>query len=65
MIKGNLPSAMICIEAEPIVAAAAITTNIPMVDKLDKDPLLVIKTGDYVKVDATYGIVEIIAKGSK
>lgn len=62
MKKGNLPSAMICVEAEPIVAAAAITTNIPMVDKLNKDPLLVIKTGDYVKVDATKGIIEVKAK---
>ena len=62
MKAGNLPKAIICIEAEPIVAAAAITANIPMVDKLDKNPLEVIKTGDYVRVNATEGIVEILEK---
>lgn len=58
----NNPKAMICIEAEPIVAAAAITANIPMVDKLVENPLDVIKTGDFLKVDATKGIVEIVGK---
>ncbi len=59
---GNLPKAIICVEAEPIVAAAAITANIPMIDKLDRNPLEVIKTGYYVKVDATEGIVEVFEK---
>ena len=62
MIAGNVPAAMICVQAEPVVAAAAITANIPMVDRLSKNPLEVIKTGDYVKVDATNGIVEIVGK---
>lgn len=62
MKAGNNPKAMICVQAEPIVAAAAITANIPMVDRLNKNPLEVIKTGDYVKVNATEGTVEIIRK---
>jgi predicted aconitase with swiveling domain len=62
MIAGNLPGAMICVQAEPVVASAAITANIPMVDRLNKNPLEVIKTGDHVKVDATNGIVEIMGK---
>lgn len=59
---GNAPAAMVCVEAEPIIGLAAITADIPMVDKLDKNPLEAIKTGDYVKVDATKGIVEVIKK---
>ena len=58
----NNPAAILCVEAESIIASVAITANIPMVDKLDKNPLDVIKSGDYVKVDATAGIVEIIGK---
>jgi len=58
----NTPVAMICIDAEPIIALGAITADIPMVDKLDKNPLEVIETGDYVRVDATEGIVEVIPK---
>jgi predicted aconitase with swiveling domain len=59
MKEGNNPAAVICLQAEAILASAAITARIPMVDKLDQNPLEVIKTGDYVKVDATAGIVEI------
>ena len=62
MKAGNNPAAIVCIEAEPIIASVAITVNIPMVHKLDKNPLEVIKSGDYVKVDATAGIVEIVGK---
>lgn len=62
MKAGNNPAAMICIEAESIIASVAITASIPMVHKLDKNPLEVIKSGDYVKVDATAGIVEIVGK---
>ena len=65
MLSGNLPRAMICEQAEPVVAASAITVNIPMVDKLDKNALALINTGDYVKVDATNGIVEIVGKTGK
>jgi len=59
MKAGNNPAAVICLQAEAILASATITAGIPMVDKLDKNPLEVIKSGDYVKVDATAGIVEI------
>jgi predicted aconitase with swiveling domain len=59
MKAGNNPAAVICLQAEAILASAAITAGIPMVDKLDKNPLEVIRSGDYVQVDATAGIVEI------
>ena len=56
---GNAPAAMICIEVEPVLALAAITADIPMVHRLEKNPIDVIETGDYVKVDATKGIVKV------
>ena len=62
MKAGNNPAAMICGEAESIIASVAITANIPMVHKLNKNPLEVIKSGDHVKVDATEGVVEIVDK---
>jgi len=58
----NTPKAMICIEAEPVIAMAAIMPDIPMVDRLDKNPLEAIETGDYVKVDGDAGTVEVIKK---
>jgi hypothetical protein len=33
-----------------------------MVHRLDQNPLEVIKTGDYIKMDATAGIVEVSKK---
>ncbi|NVM26646.1 MAG: DUF126 domain-containing protein [Desulfobacterales bacterium] len=59
---GVLPKAMILREVEPVIAAAILTADIPAVDKLDQDPLEVIETGDYVKVDADQGIVEVLKK---
>ncbi len=61
---GNTPLGMICIEVEPVIAMVAIMNDIPMVHKLDRDPLTVIKTGDYIKMDATAGIVEVIQNTS-
>jgi predicted aconitase with swiveling domain len=62
--QGNAPVGMICSEAEPIIAMVAIMNDIPMVHKLDKNPVEVIKTGDYIKMDATAGTVEVIEKGT-
>ncbi len=59
---GNTPAGMICVEVEPVMAMVAIMNDIPMVHRLDKNPLEVIKTGDYIKMDATGGTVEIVNK---
>ena len=56
------PKAMINIKTHPVFAYASIVLNIPTVDGLDKNPLKIIKTGDWVKVDAEKGIVEVTKK---
>lgn len=58
--NGSAPSAMINIKSEPIVAVGAIISGIPLVDRVEKDPIKTIKTGDKVLVDAMVGSVEII-----
>ena len=60
---GNTPKGMICAEVEPVMAMVAIMNDIPMVHKLDKNPLEVIRTGDYIKMDAGNGTVEVIKSG--
>ncbi len=57
--NGAAPLAMINIRAEPIVAVGAIISNIPLVDRVEKNPIDVVKTGDKVLVDAIVGSVEI------
>ena len=59
---GNAPAAIVCVQAEPVMAMVAIMNDIPMVHALDRNPLEVIKTGDYVKVDGDAGTVEIVEK---
>ncbi|MBN1850025.1 MAG: DUF126 domain-containing protein [Deltaproteobacteria bacterium] len=56
---GTGPGAIVCIMAEPIIASAAITADIPMMDRIETELFEKIKTGDYLKVDATKGIIEI------
>ncbi len=58
--NGAAPSAMINIKAEPIVAVGAIISNIPLVDRVEKNPIATIKNGDKVLVDAMVGSVEIL-----
>ncbi len=61
-LGGMTPAGMICLEAEPIIAAAVIAAGIPMVDRLDHNPFEVIKSGDFIRMDATRGIVEVESK---
>ncbi len=57
--KGTAPAAIINIETEPIIAAGCVIANIPLIDKLNENPIKVIKTGDWVKVFADKGIIEV------
>jgi len=62
--RKTAPSGMINLEAEPIIAVGAAMGNIPLVDRLDKNPLEVISSGDRVKIDGDQGTVEVIKKNS-
>lgn len=56
---GAAPKALVNIRTHPVWALLSIVLKIPIVDRLDKNPCEVIKTGDWVKVDAEKGIVEV------
>jgi predicted aconitase with swiveling domain len=60
--KGTAPAAIICLESEPILSGAVIASEIPSVDRPEKNVFDLIKTGDYVIVDATAGIIEVVGK---
>lgn len=62
--RKTAPSGMINLEAEPIIAVGAAMGNIPLVDRLDKNPLEVISSGDRVKIDGDQGTVEVTKKRS-
>jgi predicted aconitase with swiveling domain len=58
----SAPKAMIFNEMTTKIALGAVVTRAPSVTGLDQDPLTVIETGDWVKVDGDLGIVEVIKK---
>jgi predicted aconitase with swiveling domain len=60
--NGNAPAAIICLESEPVLSGAVIATEIPTVDRPEKNVFDLIKTGDYLRVDATEGIIEVVEK---
>lgn len=59
------PKAMINLQTETIIAVGAIMGGLPVMHQLEKNPLEFIRTGDYVKVDADTGIVEVIPTAEK
>ena len=60
--NGKAPAAIICLESEPVLSGAVIAAEIPAVDRPDVNVVKVIKTDDYVKVDATSGVIEVLEK---
>ena len=53
------PKALIVKDVETVLIVSAFLVKVPLVDRLEKDPLEVIHTGDFVKVDAEKGRVTI------
>ncbi len=64
-LAGAAPKAMIFNVMTTKVALGAVVTHAPAMTDLDQDPLEVIETGDWVKVDADNGIVEVIKRKVK
>lgn len=63
-LAGSAPLAMVFNEMTTKIALGAVVTHAPSVTDLDQDPLEVIETGDWVKVDGDRGIVEVTKRGS-
>ncbi len=61
--RGNAPKGIINVKAEGVVAVSAIITGTPMMHQLEYDPLECISTGDFVRINADEGYVEVEKKG--
>jgi predicted aconitase with swiveling domain len=58
-LSGTAPKAMLFTEMTTKVALGAVVMRVPSVTDFDRNPLDLIETGDWVKVDADRGIVEV------
>jgi predicted aconitase with swiveling domain len=62
---GKAPAAMLFNEMTTKMALGAVVTHAPAMTDFDRDPLELIATGDWVKVDADRGIVEITKRADQ
>jgi hypothetical protein len=63
-LAGTAPRALVFNEMTTKVALGAVVMRVPSVTELDRDPLDVIETGDWVVVDGDRGIVEVTKRSS-
>ncbi len=59
VVNKKAPKGLINLRADPVLTAGAIISDIPFIDRLNGDPITLIRTGDYVEMDADKGIVRI------
>jgi len=58
-LLGTAPVAMVIARISTKSALGAVVTRVPALTDLDRDPCLIIRTGDWVRVDATHGLIEV------
>lgn len=61
-LAGQSPKAMIIREVNSLTGIGAVVMRVPTVTDLDRDPTEVIATGDWVRINADQGLVEVIKK---
>ena len=57
---GTAPAALVNSETEAIIATGCVISGIPLVDKLDRDPVEAFRSGDLLRVSADEGVVEVV-----
>lgn len=58
--RGVGPLALICRETNPVMVQGAVLAGIPIMHRLEPDPVTSIRTGDRVRIDPGGGIVTIL-----
>lgn len=61
-LAGAAPKAMLFTTMTSKVALGAVVTRVPAITDFDHDPLTIIETGDWVRVNGDEGIVEVVKK---
>jgi uncharacterized protein len=64
-LTGTAPKALLFNEMTTKIALGAVVMRIPSMTDFDRDPLTVIETGDWVRVDAERGVVEVVKQTAR
>jgi len=59
---GVAPAAMVFNDMSTKIALGAVVTRAPCMTDLEQNPLDVIETGDWVRVDADHGVIQVFKK---
>jgi predicted aconitase with swiveling domain len=59
-LTGTAPKALLFNQMTTKIALGAVVMRVPSITDFDQDPLAVIESGDWVKVDANRALVEVI-----
>lgn len=60
--RGIAPLAFICRETNPVMVQGAVLAGIPIMHRLEPDPVSTIRTGDFLRVDPAAGTVVILRR---
>lgn len=63
-LAGQAPKAMIIGKVNSLTGIGAVIMQVPTVTDVNQDPTRVIETGDWVKVNANRGLIEVVKKKS-
>ena len=61
-LRGKAPIAILNRVADEVMVIGAIISEIPLMDRFDKDPLEVIQTGDELEIDTEAGTVTVLKR---
>lgn len=64
-LTGAAPAAMLFNEMTTKIALGAVVMHAPALTDFNRDPLTVIETGDWVRVDADRGVVEVTKRAQR
>jgi predicted aconitase with swiveling domain len=62
--RGLAPLALVCRRANPVVWQGAVLAGMPMIDRLNEDPVTQLCSGDRVRLDPQAGTLELLERGS-
>jgi predicted aconitase with swiveling domain len=62
--RGTAPLAFVQVASEGVTTIGAIIANIPVVAAFDQDPTEVIRTGDFIELDADAGTVAVTRRAA-
>jgi predicted aconitase with swiveling domain len=60
--RGVAPAALIFRLANPVMVQGAVLADLPLMDRLEPDPITSLRSGDWVRVRPSAGVIEVLRR---